>query len=257
MLIDSHCHLDMLDCDRLGMDVGQILEAAKDQGVEKVITIGVDLVSASRVIDLARQYPQVSASFGLHPSESTKVEPSEEDYMSSAADPHVVAIGEMGLDYYYDFTDVALQQERFRRQIRVAREVKKPIIIHTRNAKVDTLNIMREEKALDVGGVMHCFTEDLDMAKQAMDLGFYISFSGIVTFKKAENVREVASQIPLDRMLVETDAPYLTPVPKRGKPNQPAHVKYVADFLADFKKIPKDLFYEKTYLNTQSLFKLD
>ena len=177
--------------------------------------------------------------------------------MSSAADPHVVAIGEMGLDYYYDFTDVVLQQERFRRQIRVAREVKKPIIIHTRNAKVDTLNIMREEKALDVGGVMHCFTEDLDMAKQAMDLGFYISFSGIVTFKKAENVREVASQIPLDRMLVETDAPYLTPVPKRGKPNQPAHVKYVADFLADFKKIPKDLFYEKTYLNTQSLFKLD
>ena len=257
MLIDSHCHLDMLDCDRLGMDVGQILEAAKEQGVEKVITIGVDLVNASRVIDLARQYPQVSASFGLHPSESAKVEPSEEDYMSSAADPHVVAIGEMGLDYYYDFTDVAFQQERFRRQIRVAREVKKPIIIHTRNAKVDTLNIMREEKALDVGGVMHCFTEDLDMAKQAMDLGFYISFSGIVTFKKAENVREVASQIPLDRMLVETDAPYLTPVPKRGKPNQPAHVKYVADFLADFKKIPKDLFYEKTYLNTQSLFKLD
>ena len=256
MLIDSHCHLDMLDFERLGMDLSAVLDNARVAGVEKIISIGVDLVNAQRVIGIAEAHDGVYASFGLHPSEAVQIEPKEKDYLQWAVHPRVVAVGEMGLDYYYNDSGLENQRTRFRRQIQVARQVNKPIIIHTRDAKEDTLAIMREERAEEVGGVMHCFTEDYDMAKQAMDLGFYISFSGIVTFKNAENVREVAAKVPLDRMLIETDAPYLTPVPKRGKPNQPAHVEHVARFLADFKCVSYEAVCEQTTTNAVKLFSL-
>jgi len=238
MIVDSHCHCDMLDLERLGMDLTEVMATAKAAGVERILTIGVDLEHARRVIAIAEQFDGVYASVGLHPSETVAQEPEETDFMPLASHPKVVAIGEMGLDYYYNESGLEHQQLRFRRQIRLAHQVRKPIIIHTRDAKEDTLTIMREEKAAEVGGVMHCFTEDYAMAKQAMDLGFYISFSGIVTFKNAKNVQEVAKKVPLEKMLIETDAPYLTPVPLRGKPNQPAHVKCVAEYLAELKQVP-------------------
>ena len=254
MLIDSHCHLDMLDFERLGMDLDSVLNHARKSGVEKIVSIGVDLANADRVIGIAEAHEGVYASLGLHPSETVEVEPHEKDFLDRALHPRVVAIGEMGLDYYYNDSGLDSQRERFRRQIRVARHVNKPVIIHTRHAKDDTLAIMREERVSEVGGVMHCFTEDYDMAKQAMDLGFYISFSGIVTFKNADNVREVAEKVPLDRMLIETDAPYLTPVPKRGKPNQPANVEYVAQFLSDFKNVTFEELSYQTSRNAEELF---
>ncbi len=256
MIVDSHCHCDMLDLERLGLSLSEVVANAKSEGVERILTIGVDLKNAQRVITIAEQFEGVYASVGLHPSETVDHEPEEDDYLPFASHKKVVAIGEMGLDYYYNDDGHDNQQLRFRRQIRLAHKLQKPIIIHTRNAKQDTLAIMREENASAVGGVMHCFTEDYDMAKQAMDLGFYISFSGIVTFKNANNVREVAEKVPLEKMLIETDAPYLTPVPLRGKPNQPANVRRVAEFMADFKQVSFDEVCRITSENACRLFSL-
>ncbi len=254
MLVDSHCHLDMLDYDKLGLDMDGVIEAAKAQGVERILTIGVDLQHAQRVIDIANQYEQVFASVGLHPSEKVDVEPTIDDFLPFATQAKVIAIGEMGLDYYYNDSGLENQRERFRQQIRLAREVNKPIIIHTRQAPEDTITIMREEGAEQVGGVMHCFTESIELAQQALELGFYISFSGIVTFKNAQNVRDVLDIVPLDRILVETDAPYLTPVPYRGKPNQPGHVSYVAAKVAELKQVDVETLASITTANFQRCF---
>ena len=254
MLVDSHCHLDMLDYDKLGLDLDGVIAAAKAQGVERILTIGVDLQHAQRVIDIANQYDEVFASVGLHPSEKVDVEPTIEDFLPLATQSKVIAIGEMGLDYYYNDSGLENQRERFRQQIRLAREVNKPIIIHTRQAPEDTITIMREEGAEQVGGVMHCFTESIELAQQALELGFYISFSGIVTFKNAQNVRDVLDIVPLDRILVETDAPYLTPVPYRGKPNQPGHVSYVAAKVAELKQVDVETLASTTTANFQRCF---
>jgi TatD DNase family protein len=257
VLVDSHCHLDLLDFDRLGLTSDEVVKSAKAAGVERILTIGINLTEAQRVIDIANKYDGVFSSVGLHPSEKVDIEPVESDYLALASNPKVVAIGEMGLDYYYNKEGFDNQRERFRRQIRVARQCHKPIIVHTRDAVEDTMMILRDEKATECGGVMHCFTEGAELARFALDLGFYISFSGIVTFKNAKNVQVVAKEVPLNRILIETDAPYLTPVPLRGKPNQPANVRFVAEYLAQLKDVPYETVCEQTTANFNTLFKID
>jgi TatD DNase family protein len=254
MLVDSHCHLDLLDFERLNKTQAEIIADAQAAGVDKILSIGINLTDAERVIAIAESHINVFASVGLHPSEKVSVEPEENDYIALAQHEKVIAIGETGLDFYYNDDGFEVQRERFRKQIRVGRALGKPIIVHTRDAVSDTIEIMQAEKADECLGVMHCFTESVEMAQQALDQGFYISFSGIVTFKNAENVKEVARYVPLDRILIETDAPYLTPVPLRGKPNQPANVRYVAEYLADLKQCDFDMVAEQTTQNFNTLF---
>lgn len=231
MLVDSHCHLHMLE---LGADAEaeRVLAAAAEQDVGHFLTVSVSVESAPQVLDFARRFPQVSASVGVHPSEREGVDPSVAELVALADDPQVVAVGETGLDYHYNEGELEWQRERFRRHIAAARAIGKPLIVHTRNAPGDTVQILTEEGASDAGGVIHCFTEDYDTACRFLDLGFYISFSGILTFRNAGPLREVARRLPLERILVETDAPYLTPVPHRGEPNQPAFVRLVAEQVA-------------------------
>ncbi len=254
-LVDSHCHLNMLKLDGYNGDLAGLIDAAKAVGVESILCVGVDFETAPRVIEIAEQFDQVWASVGLHPSNKIDKEPTEQDYLDLIQHPKVVAVGETGLDYYYNKEGLDLMRERFRVQIRVARKVNKPIIVHSRDARIDTINIMIDEKADEIGGVMHCFTESYEMAEAAMALGFYISFSGIVTFSNAKNVSDVAKQIPIERILIETDAPYLTPVPFRGKPNEPQYVRYVADKIAELKSLSFDDVARITTENFYKLFK--
>ena len=234
-LVDSHCHLDRLDLAKLGGDLDAVLDAARQNAVNHMLCVCIDMDNFPAVAALASRYPQVFASVGVHPNERDTRDPGVAELTSLAQTDKVVAIGETGLDYFHGEGDLEWQRDRFRRHIRAARECGKPLIIHSRDAKEDTLRIMREEGAAEFGGVMHCFTEDWVMAEQAMELNFFISFSGIVTFRNADQVREVAQRVPLERMLVETDAPYLTPVPYRGKSNQPAYVRYVAEHIAELR----------------------
>lgn len=235
MLVDSHCHLDMLDLASTDGSLQPYLDAAAANGIEHLLCVSVNFEDWARMRDKVREYPQVSISTGVHPDYQDCHEPTVEELVQHAQEQGVVAIGETGLDYFHGTGDLEWQRERFRTHIRAARECGKPLIIHTREAREDTIRIMREENAAGAGGVMHCFTESIEMARQAMDMGFYISFSGIVTFKNALELKEVARQVPLEQMLVETDSPYLAPVPKRGKPNQPAYVRYVAEYLAELR----------------------
>ena len=232
-LVDSHCHLPLLGA---GRDTAQYLADAAAVGVGHVLCVGVDLESFPAVLALAQRFPNVWASVGIHPNGETGVrDTSVEELCAIARDPRVVAIGETGLDYFHQQGDTTLQHARFRLQIRAARAAGKPLVIHTRDAAADTLRLMREEGADAVGGVMHCFVEDWATAEAAMELGFYVSFSGIVTFKNASALQEVARKVPLDRLLVETDAPWLAPMPRRGKPNEPAYVRHTAEFLAQLR----------------------
>ena len=256
MLADSHCHLTLLDLDA-GASVTEVLHAAREHGVERLLCVSVDLDSYPAVLALARRHAEVSASVGVHPNTQTGEEPSCDTLAALARDPRVVAIGETGLDYYRSPGDMAWQQARFRRHIAAARAVGKPIIVHTRQAAPDVIRILGEEQARDVGGVMHCFVEDWDTARAAMDLGFYVSFSGIVTFRNAREVQEVARRVPLDRLLVETDAPYLAPVPHRGKENRPAYVRYVAEHIAALREVPAQVVFEATTANYRRLFAVD
>jgi len=233
MLVDSHCHLDML-CPKQ-QSIADVLEQAAQQGIEHMLCVSVSLERFQPMMDLIAPFDQISASVGVHPDGTDVQEADEGQLVELAQTDKVVAIGETGLDYFRTEGDVEWQRERFRRHIRAAREAHKPLIVHTRAAKQDTLKILREEHASEVGGVLHCFTEDWDMARAAMDMNFYISFSGIVTFKNAQELKQVARKMPADLMLVETDAPYLAPVPKRGKTNQPAFVRYVAEYLAELR----------------------
>lgn len=228
-LVDSHCHLNF---EPLNAGLEDVLQHARDNGVGHMLCVSVTLETFPEVRALAHNHSNLFASVGVHPNEREGREPSVEDLTSLANDARVVAIGETGLDYYRSQGDMAWQQERFRRHIRAAKISGKPLIIHTREAAADTLRIMREEQARDIGGVMHCFTESWEVARAALDLNFHISFSGIVTFRNAEALREVAKLVPQDRLLIETDAPYLAPVPFRGKTNEPAFVKHVAECLA-------------------------
>ena len=254
MLIDSHCHLDMVDLSPYDGDLSALIQTARDAGVSTMPTIGVDISHAQRVIAIAEQFPEIYATVGLHPGENEKIEPSENDLISLATHPKVVGIGETGLDYYYPGIDKNIQRERFRRHIRVAKQLKKPLIIHTRSAQEDTIKIMQEENASEAGGVMHCFTESWDMAEQALDMGFYISISGIVTFKKAEQVADVAKRVPLNKLLIETDSPYLAPVPFRGKKNEPQYVRYVAEHIAMIREMDYAELVSTTNKNFKALF---
>ena len=255
-LVDSHCHLDHLD---LALHEGKLdnaLAAAKEQGVGHMLCVCITLKEFPEVLRIARHYPHVSASVGLHPNEvDIDKEPTAEDLIALANDKKIVAVGETGLDYFRSQGDVEWQRERFRQHIRAARATGKPLIIHTRQAKEDTLRIMREENAAEVGGVMHCFTEDWAMASAALDMNFYISISGIVTFRNALEIQAVAKQVPLDRLLIETDSPYLAPIPFRGKPNEPAYVRYVAECIAGLRMISLMEVAEQTTANFFKLFK--
>lgn len=235
MLVDSHCHLDLIDPTLERIDA--LLAQAAAVGVGHLLCVSVSLGNAPVVRELAARYPQVSASVGVHPNHVGDAEPDLAQLSRLAADPLIVAVGETGLDYHYGAEHIALQQARLRTHIRAAREVGKPLIVHMREATDDTLRILAHERAQEVGGVMHCFTEDWPTAQRALDLGFHISFSGIVTFKSAEPIRKAARQVPDNRLLVETDAPYLAPVPHRGKQNQPAYVRQVADCVAQLRGV--------------------
>ncbi len=255
-LVDSHCHLNLLNLDKYDGDLAKLIAAAVEQNVKKMVCVGVDLENAQTVIDIAQQHENVFASVGVHPSEKLDKEPAMAILKKFATQKKVVAIGETGLDYYYNDTNLDNMRERFCRHIQLARELKKPLIIHSRDAQQDTIRILTQEKANEVGGVMHCFTESWEMAQQAMALGFYISFSGIVTFKNAKNVQEVALKVPLEKMLIETDAPYLTPDPYRGKPNEPQFVRFVAKKIAELKNIPEAEVIAATTRNCINLFSI-
>jgi TatD DNase family protein len=228
-LVDSHCHLDFPE---FSGKLAEIREEMRASGVTHALCISVNLSDFPKVLDLAQKHDNFFATVGVHPDheEQGRVEPAR--LVELARHPRVLAIGETGLDYYRLRGDLEWQRDRFRAHIRAARECGKPLVIHTRQAAEDTLRIMREEGAIEVGGVMHCFTETGQVARAAVELGFHISFSGIVTFKNAGVLRDVAREVPLDRLLVETDSPYLAPVPHRGKTNRPALVRHVAEEVA-------------------------
>jgi TatD DNase family protein len=254
MLIDSHCHLDFPE---LAPQLGDVLALMRDNQVVRALCISVQLEEFPKVRALAEQHPQLYASVGVHPDYEGVEDPPSERLVALADSPSILGIGETGLDYYRLKGDLEWQRERFRRHIRAAKESAKPLIIHTRSAAEDTLRIMREEGAGEAGGVMHCFTESWDVASAAMDMGFYISFSGIVTFKNALALKEVAQKVPLERMLIETDAPFLAPVPFRGKLNQPGLVKYVAEEIARLRSVPFDQVASATTSNFCKLFGLN
>lgn len=253
MLVDSHCHIDF---DEYGGRIPQILEGMARNQVTHALCVSVNLIDFPRVLALAERHHQLFASVGVHPDHDQRASVETRDLVEFASHPKIVAIGETGLDYFRQDGDLEWQRERFRIHIRAALESGKPLIIHTREARDDTLRIMREEEASGAGGVMHCFTETLDMALAAIDLGFYISFSGIVTFKNALSIKEVAKAIPLERLLVETDSPYLAPVPHRGKTNEPGWVMHVAAEVARLRGISLEALAEATTANFFRLFKL-
>ena len=251
MLVDSHCHLDFPE---LHEQLPQLIASMKTQGVEWVLCPGVTLERLPAVLAVAEANPHIYAAVGVHPDTQDGKDPTVDELVVLAAHPKIVAIGETGLDYFRLEGDLEWQRTRFRRHIEAARITDKPLIIHTRAASADTLAILREEGATGGRGVFHCFTEDMEVARQALDLGFFISISGIVTFKNAIAVKEVARMIPLDRLLVETDAPYLAPVPHRGKLNQPAYVHYVAEEIAKLRGLTLETVAEATSRNFFSLF---
>jgi len=257
VLVDSHCHLDQLDLTPYGGELALALQAASQAQVKAMLCVCIDMNNAQAVLAIAKKYPSIWASFGVHPSEKMATELTVDEIVAQAQDEKIVAIGETGLDYYHLKDEGDWQRTRFRRHILAARELQKPLIIHTRQAQVDTVNIMKAEKAEMVGGVMHCFTESLEMAKQAIALGFYISFSGIITFKNAQALRDVVLEVPLDRILIETDAPYLAPMPYRGKPNEPRYVCYVAEEIARLKQISVAQVAKQTTANFEALFKVN
>ncbi len=225
MLVDSHCHLDRVALDHDEESFERFMKRTLASGVGHMLCVSIEV----------KPYPEISLSVGVHPNDKERREPGVEELVDLAATPRVVAIGETGLDYYHGNGDLDWQRDRFRRHIRAARAAARPLIIHTRDARTDTIAILREEGADAVGGVMHCFTEDWSMAQEALALGFYISFSGIITFKNAAELREVVRQVPMEKLLIETDSPYLAPVPYRGKPNQPIYVSKVAECVAELK----------------------
>lgn len=252
MYIDSHCHINFPDfSDKLP----ELFSLMQQNQVSHALCIGVELEKIPEILALAEMHPNVYASVGVHPDHEGCIEPSVQQLVELAQHPKVVAIGETGLDYYRLTGDLEWQRERFRTHIRAARKSGKPLVIHTREAAADTLKLMQEEGANEVGGVMHCFTESIEVAQAAMDMNFYISFSGIVTFKNAHSIRDVAAYVPLDRILIETDSPYLAPVPYRGKTNQPGFVKYVAEEIARVKAVSIEVVGEATTRNFFRLFK--
>lgn len=253
MFVDSHCHLDRLELDKLGMTLPDVIAAAQAKQVEHMLCVCVSLAEFEQMSQLVAAYPQVSVSCGEHPLHQQDVVDAEL-LLQQCSLPQVVAVGETGLDYFYAPEAKLSQQAAFVSHIQVANQLNKPLIIHTRDAREDTLALMRSHQADKAGGVLHCFTESLDMAKAALDLGFYISISGIMTFRNADELRDVVKQIPLSRLLIETDSPYLAPVPFRGKTNQPAYVTAVAEAIAQVKGISLEQLAQATTENFYTLF---
>lgn len=238
MLTDSHCHLDRIKLDQFDNDFNKLISSASDADVSRFLCVCIDLEHFDDVLQIAKRYPQIYCSVGVHPTSEGGQEPTISDLVELANNEQVIAIGETGLDYFRisdDDKDMEWQRNRFRVHIKAAQQANKPLIIHTRSAKDDTLKILAEEGAESIGGVMHCFAEDWDTAKKAIELNFHISFSGIVTFNSAKELQYVAQKVPEERILIETDSPWLAPVPKRGKLNQPAYVKYVAEKVAELR----------------------
>jgi len=232
VFIDSHCHLDCIDLKNHNNSLAELMTEVASNGVEHMLCVCIDLFEFDKMYATVKNFPQVSVSAGMHPTHAVGNALSVESILDYVSREEVVAVGETGLDYFYQKDKPDWQQQRFRHHIAAAREVKKPVIVHTRDAAEDTLKIITEESAKDCGGVIHCFTEDWDFASAALDQNFYISFSGICTFKTAEQIREVVRKVPADRFLIETDSPYLAPVPNRGKQNQPDYVSLVAQCVA-------------------------
>ena len=253
LLIDSHCHINFPDFENR---TDELLQNARDNDVGHMLCISTSWENADDVRQLAIDHKEISASFGIHPNPTEGHEPDLAEIVQRSRDPVIVAVGETGLDYHWNEGDLEWQHKRFERHIAAAREVKKPLVIHTRSAAADTMDKLENENARDAGGVMHCFAENWDIAKRALDIGFYISFSGIVTFKSAREVQEVARKAPLDRILVETDAPFLAPVPFRGKQNQPAYVRHTAEFVAELREMDLEEIAEATTANFYRLFPL-
>jgi TatD DNase family protein len=253
-LVDSHCHLDFPE---LRDELPAVLDAMAANEVTHALVIAVEMPAWDVVHGLAAAHANLWASVGVHPDYEETPEPSRELLAAKARDPRIVAIGETGLDYSRLTGDLEWQRERFRTHIRAARDSGRPLVVHTRSAAEDTIRILREEGAAEVGGVMHCFTETWEVAAAAMELGFCISFSGIVTFKNAAALQDVAKRVPLDRMLVETDSPYLAPVPYRGKRNQPAFVRHVAEAIARLRDVPLATIAAATTANFTRLFNVD
>ncbi len=257
MFFDSHCHLDRIDLADHGDDFDRLMATIAAERVTRMICIGVDLDSFdamhARIVDL----PQVWCTAGVHPDYEDVREPSVAELCRLAQRDKVVAIGETGLDYFHQPGAPGWQRERFAIHIEAARECGLPLVVHTRAARSDTLDILRSQGAAEVGGVLHCFTEDWEMASAAIDLNFYISISGIVTFGQAHNVRDMARRIPLERLLIETDSPWLSPAPFRGKPNHPGRVRLVAEKLAEIRGEPLDELAAATFANASRLFGLD
>jgi len=255
MLFDTHCHLDD---PRLHGELDDVLSRAKQAGVRRITTIGcaedvASLQSALRIAHAHRDW--ISATVGVHPHDAKNLDDTLHDAIVEAGrDDSVVAIGETGLDFHYDHSPREVQLDAFRKQVAIAKELKKPLVIHTRSAPAETLQVLREERAREVGGIIHCFSEDASFAAAALDLGFVSSFSGIVTFKKAVAVQEAARKQPADALLIETDAPYLAPIPKRGKRNEPAYVAHTAQRIAELRGEDLDRLVEQTYDNAIRLF---
>nr|WP_241550265.1 TatD family hydrolase [Acidithiobacillus sulfuriphilus] len=253
MIVDSHCHLDFSDFDA---DRPEVLERAARAGVAQILVAAVSQAHWPRLLDLVHRHQTLWAGVGVHPNESPEHSPSEGDLLAAVQQEKVVAVGETGLDYFRSGEAPTWQKERFSRHIEVAKKTGKPLIVHTRQAAQDTLAMLRAEGADWAGGVIHCFTEDWAFAVAAMDLGFYISFSGIVTFKKSVDLQDIARRVPMDRLLVETDAPYLAPAPHRGKRNEPAYVTDVGRFIADLRGIPYANLAGQSTANFHRLFRV-
>lgn len=255
MLFDTHCHLDD---PRLFEELDAVLDRAQEAGVRRITTIGCasDVASVTKAIEIAQGHPgRISATVGVHPHDAKHLDDELFDAIRDAGtDASVVAIGETGLDFHYDHSPHDVQEEAFRKQIAIAKELRKPLVIHTRSAPKQTLQILREEQAKDVGGIIHCFSEDAPFAAAALDLGFVSSFSGIVTFNKAIAVQEAALKQPADAILVETDAPYLAPIPRRGKRNEPAYVAYTAARIAELRGVDAEALAQTTYENALRIF---
>lgn len=255
MLVDSHCHLDRIDLEKTGGDLDALLAAARERGISRFLSVAVDLASSRKMIDLAARYPDIVVSVGVHPLQDRPLPvPPVDKLVALAAEPGVVAIGETGLDNYYGSDSARWQTAGFINHMEAAVAARKPVIVHTREARRETLEILRDHGGADVGGVLHCFTESWEMAKAAMDMGFYISFSGIVTFNSAGDLREVVRKMPLDRLLVETDSPWLAPVPHRGKQNEPRYVREVAEKVAEIKGLGLEELAAITSRNFEQLF---
>jgi TatD DNase family protein len=257
MLIDSHCHLDCIDLEPYQNDFACFMQEAEKSQIDQMLCIAIDLESYPAMLDLVSGYPQISVTVGVHPNVQDGKDPDIDELIALGSQDKVIGIGETGLDYFRSEGDLGWQRQRFRNHINAAKTLKKPLIIHTREAKHDTLRILEEENAGEIGGIIHCFTENWEFAQKALDLNFYISFSGIVTFNSAKEIKEVAKKVPADRFLIETDSPYLAPVPFRGKPNYPIYVRYVAEHIAELRGTTLNQIADLSSRNFNSLFKLN